>query len=164
MLTHPPSAHLPSVTNLQDFRNPFIVRKFCLYQAPECAFSALLWEEFRGMASGPRVMRGSKSVTRLSSIKGGRKTAHDARFYGKDKVMNAYKPLNRENTANIKAAVSPLRKDIERAESDNLVRSRPNMTSLQIRSDGYCEDIRRLIHHAKLEGNEPAVRALLLQR
>jgi hypothetical protein len=66
-------------------------------------------------------------------------------------------PITPENTAKIKAAVSALRKDIERAESDNLVRSRPNITSLQIRFDAYCEDIRRLIHHAKFEENKPAI-------
>jgi hypothetical protein len=151
--------------------------------------------------SGPRVMRGSKSVTRLPSTKGGRKAAHDARFYGRDEVMNdqteapvsmaigtwigreqAFNalahhsivdstiefrgeqiPITPENTAKIKAAVSALRKDIERAEPDNLVRRRPNITSLQIRFDAYCEDIRRLIHHAKFEENKPAVRVLLLQ-
>ena len=70
-------------------------------------------------------------------------------------------PITRENAVKIKAAVSALRKDIERAESDNLVRSRPNITSLQIRFDAYCEDIRRLIHHARFEENKPAIRALL---
>jgi len=70
-------------------------------------------------------------------------------------------PITPENTAKIKAAVSALRKDIERAESDYLVRSRPNITSLQIRFDAYCEDIRRLIHHAKFEENKPAISGLL---
>ena len=70
-------------------------------------------------------------------------------------------PITRENAFKIRSAVSALRKDIERAESDNLVRSRPNITSLQIRFDAYCEDIRRLIHHAKFEENKPAIRALL---
>ena len=70
-------------------------------------------------------------------------------------------PITRENTAKIKAAVSALRKDVERAESDNLVRSRPNITSLQIRFGAYCEDFRRLIQHARFEENKPAVRALL---
>jgi hypothetical protein len=70
-------------------------------------------------------------------------------------------PITRENTDKIKAAVNDLRKDLERAESDNLVRSRPNITSLQIRFDAYCEDIRRFIHHAKFEESKPAVRALL---
>jgi hypothetical protein len=70
-------------------------------------------------------------------------------------------PIARENTVKIKAAVYALRKELERAESDNLVRSRPDITSLQIRFDAYCEDIRRLIHHARFEENKPAVRALL---
>ena len=70
-------------------------------------------------------------------------------------------PITRENTVKIKAAVYALRKELERAESDNLVRSRPDITSLQIRFDAYCEDIRRLIHHARFEENKSAVRALL---
>jgi DNA-binding transcriptional regulator YhcF (GntR family) len=71
-------------------------------------------------------------------------------------------PITRENATKIKAAVYALRKAVERAESENLVRSRPNITSLQIRFDAYCEDIRRLIHHAKFEESKPAVRALLV--
>jgi hypothetical protein len=70
-------------------------------------------------------------------------------------------PIARENAVKIKAAVTLLRNQIERAESDNLVRSRPDITSLQIRFDAYCEDIRRLIHHARFEENKPAIRALL---
>jgi hypothetical protein len=69
--------------------------------------------------------------------------------------------ITRENAVKIKAAVTMLRNQIERAESDNLVRSRPNITSLQIRFDAYCEDIRRLIHHAKFEESQPALRGLL---
>ena len=71
-------------------------------------------------------------------------------------------PIARENADKIKAAVHALRKDVERAESENLVRSRPNITSLQIRFDAYCDDIRRLIHHARFEENKPAVRGLLV--
>jgi hypothetical protein len=70
-------------------------------------------------------------------------------------------PINRENTDKIKAAVNALRRDLERAESDNLIRSRPDITSLQIRFDAYCDDIRRLIHHAKFEEKQPAIRGLL---
>ena len=69
--------------------------------------------------------------------------------------------ITRENTVKIKAAVYALRKELERAESDNLVRSRPDITSLQIRFDAYCEDIRHLIHHAKFEESKPAVSGLL---
>jgi hypothetical protein len=71
-------------------------------------------------------------------------------------------PITQENATKIKAAVYALRKAVERAESGNLVRSRPNITSLQIRFDAYCEDIRRLIHHAKFEESKPAIRGLLV--
>jgi hypothetical protein len=71
-------------------------------------------------------------------------------------------PITPENAPRIKAAVSALRKDLEHAESDNLIRSRPNITSLQIRFDAYCEDIRRLIHHARFEEKKPAIQGLLV--
>jgi hypothetical protein len=71
-------------------------------------------------------------------------------------------PITPENAPKIKAAISALRKDLEHAESDNLIRSRPNITSLQIRFDAYCEDIRRLIHHARFEEKKPAIQGLLV--
>jgi hypothetical protein len=67
--------------------------------------------------------------------------------------------ITRENTDKIKAAVNALRRDLERAQSDNLIRSRPDITSLQIRFDAYCDDIRRLIHHAKFEEKQPAIKS-----
>jgi hypothetical protein len=71
-------------------------------------------------------------------------------------------PITRENAARIKAAVNALRKDVERAESDAEIRTRLDITSLQIRFDAYCEDICRLIHHAKFEESKPAIRGLLV--
>ena len=57
-------------------------------------------------------------------------------------------PIARENAVKIKAAVTILRNQIERAESDNVIRSPPNITSLQIRFDAYCKNIRRLIRRS----------------
>jgi len=70
-------------------------------------------------------------------------------------------PVTPENAAKIKAAVSALRKDAERARSDARIRVPPGITSLQIRLDACCEDIRRLIQNANDIDTQAGLRGLL---
>jgi hypothetical protein len=153
-------------------------RVACLKQVRETeAFKTLnlTWEEFCPLHAGISRAQADRLISQLSEFgvpyfqltdivpvsPAAYREIEPAIIDGAIEFRGERIPITRENAVRIKTAVSALRKDIERAESENLVRSRPNITSLQIRFDAYCEDIRRLIHHATFEENKPAIRALL---
>jgi hypothetical protein len=71
-------------------------------------------------------------------------------------------PITRENAARIKAAVNALRKEVERAESDAEIRTRLDITSLQIRFDAFWRDVQRMVNNPRYVETQPAVRALLV--
>ncbi len=67
-----------------------------------------------------------------------------------------------ENAAKIKVAVNTLRKDLDRVEADALHRTTPGITSIQIRFDAVCDDMRRIITRTKCEGKDHGLSHLIV--
>ena len=67
-----------------------------------------------------------------------------------------------ENAAKIKVAVNTLRKELDRVEADALHRTTPGITSIQVRFDAICEDMRRIITRSKCEGKDSGLSHLLV--
>jgi hypothetical protein len=69
-------------------------------------------------------------------------------------------PIIPENAVKIRAAIYALRKELECVKSEALTPTPPDLTSLQVRFDAYCDDFGRLIGQSGQE-QKPGLRPLV---